>query len=88
VTRLLLAVYFIETGVVLVVAPWTDWWSRNFFAGLLPLVHRLMASSSVRLAVVGTGLVTIVAGLTEMRLLFQRRWSEGGASAESRSPEL
>jgi hypothetical protein len=84
---LLLAVYFIETGLVLVVAPWTEWWTRNFFAGLLPLVQRVMATSSVRLAVVGTGLVTIVAGLSEMRLLFQRRWSRG-ASAESRSPEL
>ena len=50
-TRLLFAIYFIETGLLLIVGPWTEWWSRNLFAQLLPWLQLVMASSLTRLAV-------------------------------------
>ena len=33
-TRLLVAVYLIETGLLLMVSPWTEWWRTNYFADL------------------------------------------------------
>ena len=35
-SRILLTVYFLETGLVLLVAPWLTLWERNLFAELLP----------------------------------------------------
>ena len=72
--------YFIETGLVLVVGPWTAWWRRNFFAQVLPGVSWLMSSPFVRIAVVVMGLVTLLTGVAEVwSLLF------GGASADRSS---
>ena len=65
--------YFIETGLVLVVGPWTAWWRRNFFAQVLPGVSSIMSSPFVRYAVVVMGLVTLLTGVAEVwSLLFGR----------------
>ena len=71
-TRLLLAAYFIETGLVLVVGPWTEWWRRNFFAAVLPWLPVVMASTTVRVAVSLTGIVTMSAGLSDAWRLLVR----------------
>lgn len=72
-TRLLFAIYFIETGLLLIVGPWTEWWSRNLFAQLLPWLQLIMTWSLTRLAVNVLGLVTAFAGLSEVwRLLIRR----------------
>jgi hypothetical protein len=57
----------------LIVGPWTEWWSRNLFAQLLPWLHLVMAWSPTRFAVNLLGLVTVFAGLSEVwRLLIRR----------------
>ena len=72
-TRLLFAIYFIETGLLLIVGPWTEWWSRNLFAQLLPWLQLIMTWSLTRLAVNLLGLVTVFAGLSEVWRLLARR---------------
>src|SRR5436190_208431 len=39
-TRLLVAVYLIEAGLLLVAAPWTVWWQQNFFVDLVQVRER------------------------------------------------
>lgn len=70
-------------------APWSAFWERNFFAGLLPFVERLAASPFVRGGVSGIGAVTAAAGLAELAGLFGARGGsrpqpEPGRSVEAR----
>ncbi len=79
-TRLLFAAYFIESGLVLIVAPWSPFWDRNFFAARLPLVGWLLSNLFVRGAVSGIGAVTALAGVAELASLFRaNRPKETGA---------
>jgi hypothetical protein len=82
-TRLLFAAYFLEAGLILIVAPWSGFWERNFFIDALPTLDRLMASPFVRGGVSGVGLITAVAGLAELGGVFAARRS---ASAPPREP--
>ena len=76
-TRLLFAAYFIEAGLILVVAPWSGFWDRNFFAESVPALEHILASPFARGAVSGVGAITAVAGLTELSAVFlMRRRSE------------
>jgi hypothetical protein len=71
---------------VLVVAPWTIWWRRNFFAELVPWIQPVMASPVMRAAVVALGVVTVLAGLSEFRQLFiQRAWRRARTGEPPRS---
>jgi hypothetical protein len=81
VTRLLFAAYFIEAGLVLIVAPWSGFWQRNFFAGALPLLEQAAGSPFVRGAVSGIGAVTAVAGFAELAGVFR------SARGSERQPE-
>jgi hypothetical protein len=67
---------------VLVVGPWTAWWSRNIFADMVPWLQPIMASAVTRAGVVTMGLVTVLAGLSEVRGMLaeraRRRASEAG----------
>lgn len=54
-------------------APWSAFWDRNFFAGILPGVAPLAASPFVRGAVSGIGAVTTAAGLAELAGAFGAR---------------
>ena len=65
-TRLLLAVYLVEAGLVLVVAPWTSFWDRNYFATLVPWLRVWLDHPVFRGAVTAVGLVTGAAGLIEI----------------------
>ena len=57
----------------MIVGPWTEWWSRNLFAQLLPWLQLIMAFSLTRVAVNLLGFVTAFAGLSEIwRLLLSR----------------
>ncbi|MEX1127489.1 MAG: hypothetical protein WD227_11575 [Vicinamibacterales bacterium] len=64
--------YFLEAGLVLLVAPWSPFWFRNVFAQY-PAVADLLANPYVRGAVSGIGLVTALAGLAELAGAFSRR---------------
>jgi hypothetical protein len=70
---LLFAIYFVETGLLLIVGPWTEWWSRNLFAQLLPGLELIMGWFLTRVAVNLLGCVTAFAGLTEVWRLLVRR---------------
>lgn len=71
--RLLLTAFFLETGLVLVLAPWSQFWDRNYFAQWLPLVHAFMINNFVRGAVSGIGIVNVVAAVVEMQAFFSDR---------------
>jgi hypothetical protein len=74
-TRLLIAVYLIEAGLLLMVAPWTAWWQRNYFADLLPWLRWSMAQPAVRLGVVATGVLTVLVGMSDLRDVLLRRFA-------------
>ena len=86
-TRLLVAVYFIEAGLLLIWAPWTTWWQRNFFAELLPSLRPVMASGAVRGIFVATGVVTAIAGVSELGGAIVARFSSRVPSARGRTPD-
>jgi hypothetical protein len=58
---------------ILIVAPWSAFWDRNFFASALPVIERIVASPYARGAVSGVGLVTLLAGLAELGTAFASR---------------
>ncbi len=72
-TRVLFAAYFLEAGFILVVAPWSGFWERNFFAANAPALQPWLDSPFVRGAVSGIGGVTAIAGLAELGGLLSRR---------------
>lgn len=61
--------YFIDTGLLLLVGPWTTWWQRNFFAQIIPWLPTVLASPWARLGVTMVGLITLVVGLTDAKRL-------------------
>ena len=64
--RVLLIVYLLETGLVLLVAPWSTFWERNWLVEISPLLDGVMRRSVVRGAVSGVGVVSLCAGLWEL----------------------
>ena len=58
---------------MLVVAPWTAIWDRNFFAQTQPWLGAIMANGFVRGGVTGVGVVTAVAGLRDLTAAILRR---------------
>jgi hypothetical protein len=72
-TRLLFAAYFLEAGLILVVAPWSAFWDRNFFAAAFPMVDAVLSSPYARGAVSGVGLITGLAGIAELGGAFASR---------------
>jgi len=83
VRRLLIAAYFVEAGLLLIVAPWTPSWEHNYFGALLPAVGALMANEYVRGAVSGIGLITIAAGLRDLTGAVFARHSHANAQSQS-----
>jgi hypothetical protein len=71
--RLLLTAFFLETGAVLLFAPWSQFWDRNYFAQGLPFVHALMINNFVRGAVSGLGIVNMGAAVAEIHAFFSER---------------
>ena len=71
--RLILTAFFLETGAVLLLAPWSQFWDRNYFAQGMPFIHALMINNFVRGAVSGLGLVNMGAAVAEMHAFFSER---------------
>jgi hypothetical protein len=85
VTRLLLTVFFLETGLVLLFAPWSAFWDRNYFAQGPPILHAMLISDFVRGAVSGIGLLNLVAAVGEVQgFLIARRQTDDIASIAPR----
>ncbi len=68
----LLVVYFAEVGLVLIIAPWTTYWDRNYFVEALPILQPLLTSHAVRGAIAGVGVVSLAAALAEIAATIQR----------------
>jgi hypothetical protein len=62
-----------EVGLLLTVLPWSTFWDRNYFIGLLPALRVLLDSSYLRGAVTGLGLVALAAGFAELHALMPWR---------------
>ena len=60
------AAYFLEAGLILVVAPWSSFWDRNLFFYTVPALQQVLGSPFARGAVSGVGAITVVAGLAEL----------------------
>jgi hypothetical protein len=76
-TRLLFAAYFLEAGLILVIAPWTNFWNMNVLFAGYPSVQDLLASPFVRGAVSGVGAITTLAGLAELATAIVARHRDG-----------
>ena len=74
--RLLLTAFFLETGAVLVLAPWSQFWDRNYFAEMVPVVHTIIKNNFVRGAVSGLGLINLASGLAELISLLLARHTD------------
>ncbi len=72
-SRSLLIAYFLEVGMVLLVAPWTTFWDRNLFVEANPLVEAVLTTHAVRGGVSGVGLINLGAGVVEIARLLVRR---------------
>ena len=70
--RLLLIVFFVEVGLVLVVAPWSGYWERNYFAST-PAFHAIVTNYFFRGAISGLGVVNMAAATAELRSLLAGR---------------
>lgn len=82
-SRILLAAYLIEAGLLLLVAPWSAFWERNYFNEAWPLLRAFATNNFVRGAVSGVGALCIVTSLLELveLILGWRRvepWPGGG----------
>ncbi len=82
-SRLIVAAYLIEAGILLVLAPWSGLWDRNYFAVALPWLGVWMASAYVRGAVSGIGLVTALGGLRDLVSAFMMRHPSDSARPTS-----
>lgn len=74
-SRLLIAAYLLEAGLLLIMAPWTLMWDRNYFGELLPWLGAAMEQSWVRGAVSGVGLICAWTGLRDLVSAIIARWS-------------
>jgi hypothetical protein len=72
-TRILFAAYFLEAGLILIVAPWSGFWDRNLFLYTIPALENVLASPFARGAVSGVGAITVIAGLAELSGVLSRR---------------
>lgn len=70
---MLVAAYLIEAGVLLVLAPWSALWQRNYFAAHVPMLGQVMLSPYVKGAVTGIGLITVLGGLRDLVSAFMLR---------------
>jgi hypothetical protein len=86
-TRVLFAAYFIEAGLILVVAPWSGFWQRNVFALYVPALQPLLDSAVVRLGVSIIGIITALAGLAEIAGFFGSRRPPDPAAAPTAPSE-
>ena len=72
-SRLLLIIYFIESGLLLLVVPWSQFWERNAFIQVWSLGSEVAQSGFVRGAVSGVGVLLLCAGLIELTTLIAGR---------------
>lgn len=65
-SALLFAVFCFELGVFLLVFPWLDGWSSNFFRTLHPWLQTVWVLPEFRGAVSGLGIINLYISLVEI----------------------
>ncbi|HKV99127.1 MAG TPA: hypothetical protein VJN96_04845 [Vicinamibacterales bacterium] len=85
-TRILIAAYLIEAGLLLTVAPWMSLWRRNAFLSVWPWLGPVMGNPYVRGAVTGIGIITLAAGFRDLGSVFLARVAGPGPDGRSRMP--
>jgi hypothetical protein len=64
--RLAYIAFFIESGLLLIVLPWSSYWERHAFSHVSPLVHAVLVNHFLRGALTGLGILNLCAGIVEM----------------------
>lgn len=80
VSRFLAFAYFVEAGLLLLVAPWSVFWERNLFVERVPYLGDVLLDHFVRGGISGVGLICLAAAVEELLGLIGRRAREGGGS--------
>jgi hypothetical protein len=65
------------------ISPWSNYWDRNYFVQMLPFAGTVLRADATRAAICGVGVLTMFAGLAEIRGVFSRL--HGGGAASDRS---
>jgi hypothetical protein len=84
--RLLLVAFFIEAGLVLIVAPWSTFWQDNYFLRSSVLVEAIAMNAYVRGAVSGIGLLNLVAAVAELYAFFAERRAQERVPSITHAP--
>jgi hypothetical protein len=64
--RLIMATYFVEVGLLLLVIPWSSFWERNSLLEALPVLHVATRNPFLRGAISGLGVLNLGAGVAEL----------------------
>jgi hypothetical protein len=83
-TSVLFVIFCFELGLFLLIYPWTDGWSDNYFAwavrgSIQTTWHSFWNNSYVRGCISGMGVVNLWIAVTEVFRMFVRRASKRGA---------
>ena len=70
--RLCFAIFTFEIGLFLVVFPWVEIWSSNYFSGWLPALGNIWDDPYFRGAITGIGLVNIYVAFAEVVRTFRQ----------------
>jgi len=70
--RLCFAIFTFEIGLFLVVFPWVDIWSLNYFSSLFPALENVWGDPYFRGAITGLGLVNIYVACLEVVRVFRK----------------
>lgn len=74
---MLMALFFAQTGLALLVIPWSDFWNHNLLLEWSATVHDLTRSTYVRGGISGLGLVNLGLGVLEAFEAWQRHEPAG-----------
>lgn len=69
---MLLALYLLEAGLLLILAPWSRFWDRNYFVALAPGLTAWLSLAWVKGAVTGIGIVSVAAAFIEVSEVISR----------------
>jgi hypothetical protein len=72
--------------VLLILAPWTQLWERNYFGDLWPWLDVIMENMYARGGVTGVGLVTGWVGVRELASIVMSRWGADEPSVPPSAP--
>ena len=62
----------LETGLLLILIPWSAFWERNYFFEWSPVISGLMSNNYPRGGISGLGLINVWAALAELADLFSK----------------